>query len=316
MKNCNCPGPAVIPAEAGIQTDALSLDPGLRIAGVTWVVTKNYLSLCKPRISFLVAVTAALGYFLAHGVAGAALYWMVLGIALSSASCACLNQYMERNQDALMERTKSRSIPQGKISARRAFIFGLCLGIAGLTILGIKSNWIVWDLTAFTMAVYLGLYTPLKRVTPHVTWVGALAGATPPLIGWAAAQGQLSLEAWILFAIQFLWQIPHFLALFWIYRADYARAGFKVMPVVDPSGKITSAQIALHSFSVLPVVLLPAFCGMAGTGYEVGALCVGTAYMGMGLKASWSLEKVDTRRLFLASLLYLPLIFGMLWMGA
>lgn len=277
---------------------------------------KDYLSLCKPRIALLVSVTAALGYVLAHGVAGPALNWMLLGVALSSSSSACLNQWIEREQDALMERTKSRPIPQGRISPQNALIFGLSLGITGLTILWLKSNTLVLALTALTMAVYVLLYTPLKRVTPLTTWIGAFAGATSPMIGWAAARGKLSLEAWILFAIQFLWQIPHFLALFWIYRADYARAGFKVMPVIDPGGKVTSAQIALHSFSVLPVVLLPAFCGMAGMGYEVGALCVGTVYMGMGLKASWNLEKVDTRRLFLASLIYLPLIFGMLWMGA
>ena len=277
---------------------------------------KDYLSLCKPRISLLVALTAALGYALAHGVSGAHFYWMILGVTLSSSASACLNQWMEFKQDALMERTKKRPIPQGRITPKAAFIFGVSLAVAGFLILFFKSNFLALFLTELTVAVYVLVYTPLKMSTPQTTWIGAFAGATPPLIGWAAAAGRLSLEAWILFGIQFLWQIPHFLALFWIYRDDYARAGFKVIPVLDPDGKITSAQIALHSFSVLPVVLLPAFCGMAGTGYEVGALCVGTAYMSLGLKASWGLERTDTKRLFFASLIYLPLIFGMLWIGA
>ncbi len=277
---------------------------------------KDYLSLAKPRISLLVALTAALGYALAHGVSGAHLYWMLIGVTLSSAASACLNQWMEFKQDALMERTKKRPIPQGRVTPKEAFVFGVSLAALGFLVLFFKSNFLALCLTELTVAVYVLVYTPLKMSTPQTTWIGAFAGAMPPLIGWAAATGRLSLEAWILFGIQFLWQIPHFLALFWMYRDDYARAGFKVMPAVDPEGKITSAQIALHSFSVLPVVLLPAFCGMAGTGYELGALCVGTAYMGLGLKASWGLERTDTKRLFFASLFYLPLIFGMLWIGA
>ena len=277
---------------------------------------KDYLSLCKPRISLLVALTSALGYALARGVSGAHLNWMLLGVTLSSSASACLNQWLEFKQDALMERTKKRPIPQGRIAPRAALAFGLVLAFSGFFILLFKSNFLTLFLTELTVAVYVLIYTPLKMATPQTTWIGAFAGAMPPLIGWAAATGKLSLEAWILFAIQFLWQIPHFLALFWMNREDYARAGFKVMPALDPEGKITSAQIALHSFSVLPVVLLPAFCGMAGTGYELAALCVGTAYMGLGLKASWGLERADTKRLFLASLIYLPLIFGMLWIGA
>ncbi len=277
---------------------------------------KDYLSLAKPRISLLVALTAALGYALAHGTRGANLYWMLLGVSLSSAASACLNQWMEFKQDALMERTKRRPIPQGRVAPKAAFVFGISLLTLGFLILFFKSNLLALFLTELTVAVYVLVYTPLKMVTPQTTWIGAFAGATPPLIGWAAAAGKLSLEAWILFGIQFLWQIPHFLALFWMYREDYARAGFKVMPAIDPDGKITSAQIALHSFTVLPVVLLPAFCGMAGTGYELGALCVGAAYLGLGLKASWGLERTDTKRLFFASLFYLPLIFGMLWIGA
>jgi protoheme IX farnesyltransferase len=152
-------------------------------------------------------------------------------------------------------------------------------------------------------------------VTPQTTWLGAAAGATPPLIGWAAATGALSAKAWALFGIQFLWQIPHFLALFWIYREDYARAGFRVMPVVHPDGGTTAAQIAIHSFTLLPATLLPVVLGMAGFSYAVSALLIGIVFLGLGLRASWTLAHSDARRLFLASLAYLPLIFGMLFFG-
>ncbi len=158
-------------------------------------------------------------------------------------------------------------------------------------------------------------YTPLKKVTPQTTWIGAAAGAMPPLIGWAAYAGSLSPKAWVLFGIQFLWQIPHFLALFWIYREEYAAAGFRTMPVVHPDGGTTAVQIALHSFTLIPMTLLPLVLGMAGLPYAFAALAVGVVFLGFGLRASWTMSVVDSRRLFLASLAYLPLIFGMLYFG-
>jgi heme o synthase len=276
---------------------------------------KAYVSLSKPRIAVLVVMTAWLGYALAGGGFDALLFWTLLGTGLSACSCGALNQFIERDQDARMKRTQTRPLVSGAVTPGKALAFGLACGALGLSILAAKSGRLAFDVTAFTLAAYLLGYTPLKRVTPQTTWLGAAAGATPPLVGWAAATGALPLQAWVLFAIQFLWQIPHFLALFWMYREDYARAGFRVAPVVDPRGGLTAAQLAVHSFTVLPASLLPVFTGMAGLRYGVGAFALSTAYLSLGLRASWTLAAVDTRRLFLASLAYLPLLFGMLLIG-
>lgn len=276
---------------------------------------KNYLELAKPRIGVMVALMAALGYALAGGRDNAALLWLALGTTLASAACGALNQLLEKGPDGLMARTRSRPLPSGRLSSGQALAFGLACAVSGLGILYFKSGVLAMLCALATLILYVGLYTPLKRVTPLSAWIGAAAGATPPLVGWAAAQGRLPVQAWSLFAIQFLWQMTHFLALFWIHREDYARAGFKFTPVLDPSGRLTSAQIAVHSFSILPVSLLPVVWGMAGPGYGLGALALGGAYMALGLRASWTLAPLDTRRLFLASLAYLPLLFAMLWIG-
>lgn len=269
----------------------------------------DYLALTKPRITLLVMATTAFGFKLAGGQEG--LWRLLIGVGLSSAACGALNQWLERELDGKMTRTAKRPLPAGRLDPLSALLFGLALGTFGLALLeGLPRL-----LTAATLAAYLLAYTPLKRLTPQSTWVGAAAGATPPLIGWAAATGSLPPQAWALFAIQFLWQIPHFLALFWLYREDYARAGFKVMPVVYPKGGSTAAQIALHSFTVLPASLAPSFLGMAGPGYGLAALVLGTAYLGLGMRASWTMSALDNRRLFLASLAYLPALFTMLMIG-
>jgi protoheme IX farnesyltransferase len=272
---------------------------------------RDYLALCKPRISIMVMATSAMGFALAGGGSHFTLWAMVVGVGLSSAACGCLNQVIEQEPDGLMRRTAKRPLPAGRVSSSNALGFGIFLAVAGLCLLTLVGE-LPFLITALTIALYVMAYTPLKRVTPHTTWIGAAAGATSPMIGWAASRGHLDIGAWVLFAIQFLWQIPHFLAMFWIHREDYARAGFKVMPVVNP--KATAAQIALHSFTLLPAAVMPTLCGMAGVGYGVGALCLSTAYLGVGLRASWTMTTTDTRRLFLASLAYLPILFGlMLW---
>lgn len=276
---------------------------------------KDYLALAKPRIAVMVALMAALGYALAGGRDFTALGWTALGAALSAAACGALNQLFERGCDALMTRTQNRPLPTGRLSGAAALSFGLACAVSGLGILLLKSGLLAALCALATLILYIGLYTPLKRVTPLSAWIGAAAGATPPLLGWAAAQGALPAPAWALFAIQFLWQMTHFLALFWLHRADYARAGFKFTPVLDPSGRVTAAQIAVHSFSILPVSLLPVVWGMAGPRYGLGALALGGAYMVLGLRASWTLADQDARRLFHASLAYLPLLFAMLWIG-
>lgn len=277
---------------------------------------RDYLELCKLRIAFMVAATCALGYALAGGTPDAKLFWTVLGASLASCSCGAFNQLLEKDQDACMKRTSRRPLAAGRVSRGDAAVFASVVGALGLLILAVESGRLPLLLTAATLVLYVALYTPLKRVTPHTTWIGAAAGATPPLIGWAAASGSLPIYAWLLFGIQFVWQIPHFLAMFWLHREDYARAGFRVMPVVDPAGGLTAAQIAVHCLTLLGAALLPVFCGMAGLGYAVGALTLSLAYLALGLRASWTLAPTDTRRLFLASLAYLPVLFSMLLIGA
>jgi len=276
---------------------------------------KHYVALTKPRIALMVALTAGLGWALAGGRATAGFWIMILGVSLASAASGTLNQYVERVEDGIMNRTKKRPLPLGNITPRAALAFGLALAIIGPTIVWAACGRLAAGLTAATIAMYVLAYTPLKKVTPQTTWIGAAAGAMPPLIGWAAYSGSLSPKAWALFGIQFLWQIPHFLALFWIYREEYAAAGFRTMPVVHPDGGTTAAQIALHSFTLLPMTMLPVVLGMAGLPYAFAALTIGIVFLGFGLRASWTMSIVDSRRLFLASLAYLPLIFGMLYFG-
>ena len=276
---------------------------------------RAYLELCKPRITFLVLVTTAIGWWLGGGREGLELLWTLSGTVLAACAAASLNQWAEREADARMRRTASRPLPQGRVRPAQAFLFGCFCALAGLSILYWKVNWQAAALAAFTMFLYLAVYTPLKKRTPLSTWFGAVAGATPPLIGWAGGHGYLEPQALALFAIQFLWQIPHFLTLFWTHREDYARAGFKVMPVVDTTGAATAYQIAIHSFAVVPASLLPGLLGMVSLPYSAAMLLVGAAYMSVGLKTSWTLSLKDTRRLFRMSLVYLPSIFTLIILG-
>jgi heme o synthase len=276
---------------------------------------RELLALSKPRIALLVALTTAFGWAVAGGRLGLPFLGLMLGVTLASGACGALNQWVERGEDALMKRTKTRPLPAGRLSPSAALSFGLLLAIAGPAIVLAVNGPLAAGLTALTIALYVFAYTPLKKVTPQTTWVGAAAGAMPPLIGWAAAAGSLDARAWALFGIQFLWQIPHFLALFWLYRDEYAAAGFKVMPVVHPDGGTTAIQIAIHSFTLVPATLLPVYLGMAGQSYGLPALAVSAAFLGLGMKASWTMARADARNLFLASLAYLPLIFGMLLFG-
>ena len=276
---------------------------------------KSYLQLAKPRIALMVALTTWLGWALAGGTATPSLFCVILGASLAAAACGTLNQRMEIVEDGLMHRTRNRPLPTGKVTPRAALIFGLALAVVGTALVLAAGGLIAAALTAVTIVLYVLVYTPLKKVTPQTTWIGAAAGATSPLIGWVAAGGPLDKRAFTLFAIQFLWQIPHFLALFWIYREDYARAGFKVMPVVHPDGGTTAIQIAIHSFTLLPATIAPALVGLARPEYALGAFAVSGSFLLLGLRASWTMSLIDNRRLFLASLVFLPLIFGMLLFG-
>ncbi len=276
---------------------------------------RHYVQLAKPRIALMVALTTWLGWALAGGTATPALFFVIVGASLAAAACGALNQRLEIREDGLMNRTRNRPLPTGKVSPKNALIFGLALSFAGTGLVWAAGGAVAGALTAATIVLYVLIYTPLKKVTPQTTWIGAAAGATSPLIGWAAAGGPLDARAGTLFAIQFLWQIPHFLALFWIYREDYARAGFKVMPVVHPDGSTTAIQIAIHSFTLLPATIAPVLVGLARPQYALGAFAVSGSFLLLGLRASWTMTVKDNRRLFLASLAFLPLIFGMLLFG-
>ena len=276
---------------------------------------KNYLQLAKPRIALMVALTTWLGWALAGGTATPSLFFVVLGASLAAAACGALNQRLEIVEDGLMNRTKNRPLPTGRIAPQGALVFGLVLSALGTALVWAAGGAVAGALTLATIVLYVLVYTPLKKVTPQTTWIGAAAGATSPLIGWVACGGPLDARPFTLFAIQFLWQIPHFLALFWIYREDYARAGFKVMPVVHPNGGTTAIQIAIHSFTLLPATIAPALVGLARPEYAIGAFAVSGSFLLLGLRASWTMSIVDNRRLFLASLAFLPAIFVLLLIG-
>lgn len=266
----------------------------------------DYVDLMKLRLVSLVMLSAAVGFFLgSHGPFNTALFWnCLLGTSFVAAGSMALNQWWERREDALMMRTLARPLPASKLSPAQAFFFGVLVSVTGLAILFFQTNIETTVTAAVTLITYVWVYTPLKKKTTLCTIVGAVPGALPPIIGWAAAAGKVTHEAWLLFAIIFLWQMPHFLAIAWLYRKDYANAGFKMLSVEDPSGVQVSRQILLYSLALLPVSLLPTVLGFLGPFYFAGAML-----FGLGLIAiSWeSLKNLDAKAglLFRASILYL-----------
>lgn len=275
---------------------------------------KAYLALAKPRITLLVALCAAAGYALASRGAldWTRLVWTVAGVALASASTGCLNQVLEADLDARMNRTSRRPIPSGEVTPAAAHALGLAWGAAGLALLYWKVNGAACGLTAVALASYLLVYTPMKRFSPLSTWVGAIPGALPPVIGWTAAGGALGGPAAALFAIQFLWQMPHFLALAWLYREDYALGGYRVYSVTDPSGAEVAWQMAATAALLLAVSILPFGLGLAGGAYLFTALSLGCLFLILSLAAAKELTQASARRVFLASLAYLPLVLAAL----
>jgi heme o synthase len=271
------------------------------------------LELAKPRITVLVTLCAAAGYAVAPGAGGwPRLAWTLVGVALASASTGCLNQVLEQEQDRRMHRTRSRPIPSGRISPLTAHVLGLLWGAAGLGVLAWKVNAAACGLTAFTLASYLLVYTPMKTLSPASTWLGAVPGALPPVIGWAAAGAPLDERAASLFALQFFWQLPHFYALAWIYREDYARGGFRVLPVVEPDGASTVTQLMLTTALLVAASLLPYGYGIAGRLYGAGALLLGGWFLKVAWSAAVDFSPASAKRVFLASLAYLPVMLALL----
>lgn len=273
-----------------------------------------YVELTKPDVTFLVVISTFAGYYLASR--GPLDVWgllhAVLGTTLVSGGTAALNHYFERESDSRMRRTAQRPLPLGLLRPAEAFTFGTGLILGGSLYLGFLTNWLAAFLAFATAASYLGAYTPLKTRTTLATLVGAFPGAVPPLIGWAAVQGSLSGEAWILYAILFLWQFPHFHAIAWMYREDYARAGILMLPVVDPQGIATFRQILWLTGALLPVSLLPSVVGLAGVRYFFGAVVLGLAFMQVAVWASREKTNQRAKWLMHASVVYLPLLFGLM----
>lgn len=270
-----------------------------------------FLELTKPRITFLIVLTAAAGFALGStaSVDYALLSKAMFGIALLSSGIATLNQYMERDLDLLMRRTANRPLPSGKLMPWEALTFGVTLTVLAEIYLSVFVNPLTGLLGLTVIAGYLFAYTPLKTRTSLSTMVGAFPGAVPPLIGWAAARGTIGLEAWVLFAILFLWQFPHFLAIAWMYREDYSRAGILMLPVVEPDGRVTGQQIVVYTLMLLPVSLLPTVLGISGKIYLYGAIVLGLLFLYSSVRAAFSKSRQEARRLLLASVIYLPLLF-------
>ena len=274
----------------------------------------DWLELTKPRITLMVVFTTLVGFVTAAPASPwtGLLLAALAGTGLVAGGASALNQVMERDTDALMHRTRTRPIPAGRIRPGEAILFGALLTLAGLGLLAALSGTLAALVAFSTWASYLFLYTPLKRRSHLSTLVGAVPGALPPVIGWAAGSGSLEPGAFILFAIMFLWQIPHFLAIAWLYRDDYERGGLKVLPVIDREGRLTGRQAVLHSVALLVVSLAPVAAGLGGTLYLAGALVLGIGLTVAALQLARVRSLTAARYLFLASVLYLPALTSLL----
>jgi protoheme IX farnesyltransferase len=274
----------------------------------------DYIILTKPRLNFLVVLTSAAGYYL--GTASAPdLFRMaqaVAGTALVAGGSAVLNQVYERDTDARMRRTRMRPLPDQRIAPTEATIFGLVMSGAGLALLALTTNWVAATLALATLALYLLVYTPMKRTSHLSTLVGAVPGALPAVIGWAAARGDIAIGGWTLFAIVFLWQIPHFMAIAWMYRDDYRSAGFPMLPVIEPDGLRTGQQALLYSAALLPVSIGPSVVGISGWVYFWLALVLGVALLALSARFAHARTDRSARALFFASIIYLPLIWAVM----
>ena len=284
---------------------------------------RDYIALTKPRITWLILMSTGIGYFfgLPHAIGWTEflanihlwrLFHTIAGTALIASGTAALNQWYERDADRRMRRTALRPLPAGRMSAPSALWFGIALSVLGFGELWLGVNPLSALVGALTLGLYLFVYTPMKQKTWWSTTVGAIPGAMPPVIGYAAAAGTLTGEAWILFAILFLWQFPHFYSIAWMYREDYARAGIRMLPVVEPDGRSTSRQIVVYGLALIPVSLVPSLVGMSGLVYGFGALGLGLWFLYAGVRVARDRSLLRARGVLLASVLYLPLIYGLM----
>jgi heme o synthase len=277
----------------------------------TW---SDYWSLTKPEVNFLILISTGAAFYLGcpaqlHQFPLGLFAHTLLGTLLVASGAGALNQFVERRFDAQMRRTSHRPIPAGRLEPSAALRFGIFLSLAGSIDLAVTVNILASALALLTSVSYLFVYTPLKRRTPLCTLIGALPGAMPPLIGWAAASGNLALEAWLLYALLFLWQLPHFMAIAWIYREDYARAGYRVLPNGERRGSVMAWQSALPTIVLMPMSMIPMLRSHAGLIYPVIALILSWSFFYFGAELAIHRSKAAARRLLLASIIYLPCVF-------
>lgn len=287
-------------------------------------VFRDYAELTKLRVTSLIVMTAWCGYFFGAHKAGEAwlsfgLLHALIGIGLVSSGTAALNEVMEHDVDGHMRRTASRPIPAGRMSLVHAMIVGLLMSIGGSFYLALFTNPLTGLLTFLTSVVYLAAYTPLKRISPICTFVGAFPGAMPGVLGWTAARGKLEWETLVLFAILFVWQFPHFFSIAWLYREDYEKGGIRMLPVVEEDGRSTAWRILAYSVALVPISILPSFMGMAGRIYMVGAIALGMAMLYFGIRLAFlkvplasARSKMRARHVLQATVIYLPLLFALM----
>lgn len=277
-------------------------------------IVKDYLELSKARIVFMVVLTTLAGFLMAS--AGAVqpllLIHTLIGTAFVAAGTNALNQWWERDLDKKMKRTCRRPLPDGRITPAAAFVFATAISIVGIAYLWVLAGALASILSFVTLTSYLFAYTPLKRITPHSLLIGAVPGAIPPMIGWAAVRGSLDAGAWVLFAILFLWQLPHFLAIGWMYKDDYARAGFHVVSVDDEDGRTSGLQAMVYTVGLLLISVIPSILGMSGMAYLAGALVTGIAFVVSSVAFANARNMRTAKYLFFISILYLPLIMSLL----
>ena len=273
---------------------------------------KSYVTLAKPRIMVMVLVTVWVGFMFGGRVQGWDWLTMIAALVGSGLSCmgaSALNQVYERDTDARMKRTRNRPMPNGRISVEAGWTFGVMLSAIGILTLGFMTTWLAAGVSALTIISYAIVYTPMKRTSHMATVVGALPGALPPVLGYAAASGgTIGIEAVLLFAIMFVWQLPHTLAIYWLYRDEFSKAGFPMLPVIDPSGSYTFRQILIGSLLLLPLGLTPTLFGVSGLVYFITAFACGVLMLGASLLLSAEPTKAHARGLFFVSLIYLPVV--------
>jgi protoheme IX farnesyltransferase len=273
--------------------------------------TRDFVALAKPRLNLLVVASTLVGYAMAPGEALGLLrvLGLLIGTGLVAGGASAFNQVFERDLDALMRRTRMRPLPDQRLQPMDGVLFGSAITLIGLLAIAAASNLVAAAVALATLVSYVAVYTPLKRISSFGTVVGAIPGALPPIIGWAAVEGSLSIHAWALFGIMFLWQLPHFLAIAWMYREDYARAGFPMLPVIEPDGRSTGRQAVVYAAALVPLSLAPTLMRMAGEIYFAGALVLGLAFLWLTVSFARSRSVRDARRVFFGSIAYLPVLW-------